>query len=75
MAFSGSAGTLRSQAGNIVAGYGSSIVHNQKTLTASMTPTAGTPIWTHTYVFTIVSITFNRAVSRTKDFLSVFRTQ
>lgn len=74
MALSGSPGTIRSQAGNMVAGFGSSSVRNIKILTASMTPTASnTPV--HFYVFTIVSITVYRAVSRAKAMISVFRTQ
>lgn len=75
MAFSGSPGTIRSEAGNMVAGFGSSIVHNSKSLTASMTPTASSPTIAHVYVFTIVSITTYRAVSRVRDLISVFRTQ
>ena len=75
MAFSGSAGTIRSQAGNMVAGFGSSSVTNSQTFTASMTASASTPTTVHTYIFTIVSSSLYRAVSKAKDFISVFRTQ
>jgi len=76
MPFSGQDGTNRSEPGNMVPGFGAAVVHNATSFSASMTPTAtNQPTFAHTYVFTIVSITLYRAVSRAKNFLSVFRTQ
>lgn len=72
--FSGQVGTTRSVPEGMVAGYGSAAVRSSKSFSASMTAIAGSPLWAHTYVFTIVSITIYRAVSRTKKFVSTFRT-
>lgn len=74
MTFSGKAGSVNSQAGTMVAGFGSTAIRYSQGLTAGMTPTARLSS-RHTFVFTIVSITIYRAVSRAKAFVSVFRTQ
>jgi len=76
MTFSGQCGASISRSGNIIAGFipGATSVHNLQTLTASMTPTASTPVIAHTYIFTIVSLAGFRVVSRAKDFISVWRT-
>lgn len=73
--FSGQAGTTRSVPEGMVPGYGSAAVRNGKSFSATMTPIAVTPTYIHTYIFTIVSITFYRAVNRAKNFVSTFRTQ
>lgn len=72
MTFSGQAGTARSEAGNIVAGYGSSVVRNAKSFSSSMRPT-GAVTNVHTYIFTKVSIITFRAASRAKQYLTIFR--
>jgi hypothetical protein len=73
--FSGQAGTTRSVPEGMVAGYGSAAVRSSKSFSATMTAIGITPTYSHTYIFTIVSIAFYRAVNRAKNFVSTFRTQ
>lgn len=73
MAFTGVVGSQLSTAAQMIPGYGATSIHYSKSNSASMTATAVLTN-SHIYIFTIVSITVYRAVSRTKRFISVFRT-
>lgn len=73
MPFSGKAGDVFSQAGNMVAGFGPSNIRHGISFTASMTPTAAI-VNHHGYVFALVSVSIYRAINRSRKFISIFRT-
>jgi hypothetical protein len=74
MAFTGEPGIAASMPSKTVPMYGAGGTKRAKVLPSAQVTSTGSIATSHTFVFTQVSITAYRAVSRVKDFITVFRT-